>query len=40
MGGRFAGEVAGVELGDGGVEVVDVENDACRGSVVGVDLDN
>ena len=25
MGGRFAGEVAGIELGDGGVDVVEVE---------------
>ena len=27
VGGRFAGEVAGVELGDGGVEIVEVEHD-------------
>ena len=27
VGGRFAGEVARIELGDGGVEVVEVEHD-------------
>ena len=27
MGGRFAGEVARIELGDGGIEVVEVEHD-------------
>ena len=42
MGGCFAGEVPGVELGDGGVEVVEVERDelaAIRWSVV-IDLDD
>ncbi len=39
VGGRFAGEVPGVELGEGGVEVVEVEHDARRDPIVGVDLD-
>ena len=39
VGGRFAGEVAGVELRDGGVEVVEVERDPGLDPVVGVDLD-
>src|ERR1700752_3349808 len=38
--GRFAGYVARVELSDGGVEVVELEHDACHGSVVVVDLDD
>src|ERR1700733_6056468 len=37
MGGRFAGEVAGIELGDGGVEVVEVERDHCYDPLVDVD---
>ena len=40
VGGRFAGEVPRVELGDGGVEVVEVERDDRRDPVVGVDLDD
>ncbi len=40
MGGRFAGEVAGVELREGGVEVVEVEHDARHDPSVGVDLDD
>ena len=40
MRGRFAGEVSGVEFLDGGVDVVDVEPDACRDPVVGIDLNN
>ena len=40
VGGRFAGEVAGVELLEGGVDVVEVERDARRDPVVGVDLDD
>ena len=40
VGGRFAGEVAGVEFGEGGVDVVEVEHDARRHPVVGVDLDD
>ena len=40
VGGRFAGEVSGVELLEGGVDVVGVEHDACRDPVVGVDLDD
>ena len=40
VGGRFAGEVAGVEFGEGGVDVVEVERDARRDPVVGVDLDD
>ena len=38
--GGFAGEVARVELGDGGLEVVGVERDDCRDPLVGVDLDD
>jgi hypothetical protein len=38
--GRFAGEVAGVELGDGGVDVIGVENDDRRHPLVGIDLDD
>ena len=40
VGGRFAGEVAGVEFGEGGVDVVEVERDARHDPVVGVDLDD
>ena len=40
VGGRFAGEVSGVEFLEGGVEVVGVEHDARRDPVVGVDLDD
>ena len=40
VGGRFAGEVPGVELLEGGVDVVEVEHDARRDPVVGVDLDD
>ena len=40
VGGRFAGEVPGVELGDGGVEVVEVEHDDRHDPLVGVDLDD
>ena len=39
VGGRFAGEVAGIELRDGGVDVVEVERDPGLDPVVGVDLD-
>ena len=35
---RFAGEVSGIKLGDGGVEVVGVESDNRRDPVVGVEL--
>ena len=38
--GGFTGEVAGVELGEGGVDVVQVEHDGSRDSSVGVDLDD
>ena len=34
VGGRFAGEVSGIELGDGGVEVVQLEYDNRRDLVV------
>ena len=37
---RFAGEVSGVELLDGGVDVVEVEHDERRDPLVGVDLDD
>ncbi len=40
VGGRFAGEVAGVEFLEGGVDVVEVEHDVRRDPVVGVDLDD
>ena len=40
VGGRFAGEVPGVEFLEGGVDVVGVEHDARRDPVVGVDLDD
>jgi hypothetical protein len=40
VGCRFAGEVACVELGDGGVKVVGVECDERRDPLVGVDLDH
>ena len=39
-GGRFAGEVSGVEFLEGGVDVVEVERDDRRDPVVGVDLDD
>ena len=39
MGGRFAGEVTGIEFRDGGVDVVEVERDARHDPLVGVDLD-
>ncbi len=34
VGGRFAGEVPRIELGDGGVEVVELENDECCDLIV------
>ena len=40
VGGRFAGEVPGVEFFEGGVDVVEVERDARRDPLVGVDLDD
>ena len=40
VGGSFAGEVSGVELFEGSVDVVRVEHDACRDPVVGVDLED
>ncbi len=40
VGGRFAGEVSGVELLEGGVDVVEVEHDARDDPLVGVDLDD
>ena len=40
VGGRFAGEVSGVELLEGGVDVVEVERDSGHDPVVGVDLDD
>ncbi len=40
VGGRFAREVPSVELREGGVDVVEVERDACRDPLVGVDLDD
>ncbi len=38
--GRFAREVPGIEFLEGGVDVVEVEHDARRDPVVGVDLDD
>ena len=38
VGGRFAGEVSGVEFFEGGVEVIGVERNACHDLVFGVDL--
>ena len=35
---RFACEVPGIELCDGGVDVVEVEGDSCDHPLVGVDL--
>ena len=40
MCGRFSGEVPGVELLEGGVDVVEFERDASREPIVGVDLDD
>ena len=40
VGCRLAGDVSGVELRDGGVEVVDVEHDNRRHPLVGIDLDD
>ena len=40
VGGRFAGEVPGVEFREGGVEVVEVECDVRHDPLVGVDLDD
>ena len=40
VGCRFAGEVAGIELLEGGVEVVEVERDECHDPLVGVDLND
>ena len=38
MGSCFPGEVPGVEFGEGGIQVVDVEDDASRALIFGVDL--
>ena len=38
VGGRFAGEVPGVEFCEGGVDVVDVEPDASDDPLFGIDL--
>jgi hypothetical protein len=38
--GSFAGEVSGVELRDGGIEVVDVKSDNRSDPLVGADLDD
>ena len=40
VGGRFAGDVPGIELLEGGVDVVEVEYEAPCDPVVGVDLDD
>ncbi|HXZ15026.1 MAG TPA: hypothetical protein VEH77_03495 [Roseiarcus sp.] len=40
MGGGFAGEVPTIELGHGGVEVIEIEDDSCHGAFVGVELDD
>ena len=38
--GRFSSDVSGVELGDGDIEVVDVEHDNRRNPLIGVDPDD
>ena len=40
MGGGFPGEVPGIELGDGGVEVFEFEPDDSRDTAVGIGLDD
>ena len=40
VGGRFTGEVPGVEFLEGSVEIVGVERDTCSDPLVGVDLDD
>ena len=40
VGGSFAGEVSGVELLEGGVDVVEIERDERRDPFAGVDLDD
>ena len=40
VGGRLAGEVSGVELFEGSVDVVGVEHDARHDPLVSVDLDD
>ena len=40
VGGRFAGEIPGVEFGECSVDVVGVERDDGHDPVVGVDLDD
>ncbi|CNJ14722.1 Uncharacterised protein [Mycobacterium tuberculosis] len=38
MGGCFARTVAGIEFGDGSIEVVGVKHNTCRDPLVGVEL--
>ena len=38
MGSCFPSEVPGVEFGEGGIQVVDVEDDASHDLIFGVDL--
>src|SRR6476620_5433688 len=40
VGGGFAGEVSRFEFGDSGLEVVRIEYDVRRDSLVGIDLDD
>ena len=40
VGGRFAGDVASIEFGEGGVEVVGIEYDDRRDPIVSVDFDD
>ncbi|MCV7332019.1 hypothetical protein H7J81_18115 [Mycobacterium cookii] len=40
VGGRFTGDESGIELGDGGVEVFEVENDDRRNLIVRADFDD
>src|SRR5947209_4211210 len=40
VGGRFAGKVSGIELGDGGAKIVQLEYDDRRDLVAGVDFDD
>jgi hypothetical protein len=40
VGGRFAGDVSGIELFECGVNVVEIEHGATHDPFVGVDLDD
>ena len=40
MSDRFAGEIAGIELGEGCLDVFDIEDDNRRNPLVGADLED